>query len=53
MDSSAGILKGRPYGGLAILWRKNIGKFCKPITYDDDRYMGISITESNKVILIK
>ncbi|KOB52115.1 reverse transcriptase, partial [Operophtera brumata] len=24
VDTSAGILRGRPYGGVAILWRKNL-----------------------------
>lgn len=24
VDTSAGILRGRPYGGVAILWRKGI-----------------------------
>jgi hypothetical protein len=37
---------GRPYGGLAILWRKSLSKSSKIILYDDCRIMGIEISES-------
>ena len=29
-------LIGRPYGGLSILWRKNMSNFVKPSLFDDD-----------------
>jgi exonuclease III len=43
IDSSSGIHTGRPYGGLAILWRKSIAGKCKLIDHDDSRIMGIEI----------
>ena len=29
MNSEKGVIKGRPYGGLAILWHKDIADMCK------------------------
>ena len=52
IDSDHEILTGRPYGGLAILWRKTLGHACRVITYDDNRVMGIEITSSQNSILI-
>ena len=37
------ILVGRPYGGLTILWRKNIAHLCDVITFDDNRILGIKM----------
>ena len=28
MDSTEAVISGRPYGAIAILWRKQIAKFC-------------------------
>ena len=52
IDSDHEILTGRPYGGLAILWRKTLGHVCRVITYDDNRVMGIEILSSQNSILI-
>ena len=46
IDYSKGPLVGRPYGGIAILWRKTLGKKCL-ITGVDDRIMAISLPLSN------
>lgn len=43
MDSSAGMLVGRPYGGVAILWRKSLGTKCTVTMYDDSRLISIDI----------
>ena len=32
---------GRPFGGVAVLWRNNLAPFVKPISYDDDRIIGL------------
>ena len=29
IDTTEGILLGRPYGGLAVLWRKSLNTFVK------------------------
>ena len=38
IDSSGGILQGRPHGGLAILWRKSITARCRIKCTDDNRH---------------
>lgn len=41
MNVENDIVIGRPHGGLAFLWRKTLGSYCKPIVYDnEDRIMG-------------
>ena len=47
MDSSAGVLRGRPHGGLAILWRKSLGG-CKVLNINDNRLMCIEVNNGNK-----
>jgi hypothetical protein len=32
-----GILRGRPYGGLAILYRKSLGNMFRVVEYDNER----------------
>ncbi len=45
------VLVGRPFGGLAILWRKSI--VAKPVMFEDDRLMGLEvINKSNGNLLI-
>ena len=43
IDTSSGIHRGRPYGGLAILWRKTLGSMCSVSLMDDSRLMAIEI----------
>jgi len=51
MDSSHNVLRGRPYGGLAILWRKTLGG-CKIISTQSNRLMCIQITSNNKTLTV-
>jgi exonuclease III len=45
MDLNSGILSGRPYGGLGILWSKKLGGLCKPVIYgNDSRLLGLELT---------
>ena len=37
------ILRGRPHGGLTILWRKSLNHYCKIMTFDDSRMLGLKI----------
>ncbi len=48
------ILIGRPYGGLAVLWRKSLGMKCIPIVIPDEpRIMGLEIqTDTQALIFI-
>ena len=38
------IYTGRPFGGIAVLWRKTLNKYCSIITYDCDRILGPQFT---------
>ena len=43
MDTSNGIILGRPYGGVAVLIRKSIRNKCQIHTFDDSRLLGVTI----------
>ena len=42
-----GVLRGRPHGGLAILWKKEL-KNCKVVNMFDDRIMAFELQSNNK-----
>jgi exonuclease III len=47
------VLRGRPYGGLGILWRKSIGQCCSVVPYDDPRILGLEVsTDSNRALIV-
>lgn len=52
VDTSKGILKGRPYGGVGILWRKSVFNVVNLVPCKSDRLIAIKITLANKEILI-
>lgn len=41
MNPSNDLIVGRPYGGVAVLWKNNLSPFVRPVTYDDDRIIGL------------
>ena len=43
MDTSAGPLRGRPYGGVAILWRKSIFQKVIPIHCESKRIVAVRV----------
>ena len=45
------LLIGRPYGGVSILWRKNLSHLCKVVLFDEDRLLGLKISDSRSSIL--
>ena len=48
MDSSNGVITGRPHGGLAILWRKGISESCQVVKFEgESRLMGIKVIVNN------
>ena len=51
INSSDGLLQGRPYGGVAILWRKSIAKHITVQNYDDPRIIGCEIGKGDNIIL--
>ena len=52
MDSSAGPLNGRPYGGLGILRRKTLGNICTIKTVNDDRLLVLEQKANGKVAVL-
>ena len=51
MDTSSGLLLGRPFGGIAILWRKSIGDCIQIHKYNDSRVMAIEYNNGNRKFL--
>ena len=43
---------GRPHGGIAILWRKQLAKAIKVKSYDDKRLMGVEFSNGNQTFLL-
>jgi exonuclease III len=52
VDVSAGLLKGRPYGGVGILWRRNAFEKASVIECASDRISGVKLTSRGKAFLI-
>ena len=51
VDVGAGVLRGRPYGGLAFLYRRSLGTLLAPVTFDDDRILGLQFKDASKYFL--
>ncbi len=52
VDSNAEILRGRPYGGVAILYGKSIAKYIKPVHVDHRRVTGVTIQVNPAKLLL-
>lgn len=52
VDTSLGILKGRPYGGLAILWNKARFPLVSQVECNSDRIMAIKISVGSGYMLV-
>ena len=52
MDLSDGLILGRPFGGLAVLWKNNLAPFVKPISFDDNRIIGLECKIDDLKILL-
>ena len=51
MDTTSGILIGRPFGGIGILWRKSIGACIHVHKYNNNRIMGIEFDNGNPKLI--
>ncbi|KAL0880596.1 hypothetical protein ABMA27_001826 [Loxostege sticticalis] len=51
VDTSVGLLKGRPYGGVAILWRKGIFDSVTVLDCDSARVIGIRATMGERTVI--
>ncbi|KAJ2937238.1 hypothetical protein O0L34_g19431 [Tuta absoluta] len=52
MDTSVGVVRGRPYGGLALMWRKAKFHSVSVIECHSNRLLAIRITEGPKSFLV-
>ena len=54
VDMGEGMLRGRPHGGMAILWRKNLDSVITIQNFNDDRLIGFSVqdTGGSKILFI-
>ena len=46
-----GLLRGRPYGGLSLLWNKRLSQIARIVQYDDDRLLGLHCTINESSVL--
>ncbi|VVD01632.1 unnamed protein product [Leptidea sinapis] len=51
MDTSKGILRGRPYGGVALLWDNNRLDRASVIPCNSDRIVAVNLSASGRCIL--
>lgn len=52
VDTSSGPLRGRPYGGVAILWRRNVFSAVSVVQCNSDRITAIKINMQDRQLLI-
>ncbi|XP_052751474.1 uncharacterized protein LOC128200826 [Galleria mellonella] len=52
VDTSVGILHGRPFGGVAILWRKSVFRSVSVIKCESSRIIAINAETSDKQMII-
>lgn len=52
VDTSAGMLRGRPYGGLAILWRKSVFRSVSIIDCVSARISAIQVVLEDRQFLV-
>lgn len=52
VDLSSGILRGRPYGGVAILWRKSLFPAVSVVQSDSDRIVAIRVSTSERSFVV-
>ena len=53
MDVTDGIVLGRPFGGVAVMWRKHLTSRVKPVVFDDDGIIGLEcMFDTVKILLL-
>ncbi|KAJ8727231.1 hypothetical protein PYW08_015628 [Mythimna loreyi] len=52
VDTSAGVLRGRPYGGVAVLWRKSVFPSVSVLKCNSDRIAAIRVEIHERSMLI-
>jgi exonuclease III len=52
MNSKDTLISGRPHGGIAFLWRKNMSLNISAVEFDDARILGLRISDDNNVVAL-
>lgn len=52
VDTSAGLLRGRPYGGVALLWRKSVFQSVSVVECEDVRLTAIKVKLCGRSLMI-
>ena len=52
MNMSDGLIVGRPYGGVAVLYKKSLASLVKPVSYDNSRILGLECNLDNVKFLL-
>jgi hypothetical protein len=52
VDTSAGMLRGRPYGGVALLWRKSVFQNVSIVSCENTRLCAIKIVLGQRSLLV-
>lgn len=52
MDTSAGILRGRPFGGVALLWKNSVFKQVSVLQCNSDRICAIKLITSDHPVIV-
>lgn len=52
VDTSAGILRGRPFGGVAVLWRKSVFQCVSVVNCMNPRITAIRVVTNDRPLLI-
>lgn len=52
VDVSAGVLRGRPFGGVAILWRKNVFSAVTAVPCASDRIVAVKVSVAECSFLV-
>jgi exonuclease III len=52
MDNESKLLSEHPYGGVAIVWRKNLSSRCSVKQFDDCRRLDLEVVTNNELMLL-
>ena len=51
VDVSSGILRGRPYGGLTLMYHNRWAQYISPMVFEEKRILGLKLDLNNQSIL--
>ena len=53
IDPSDRVIVGRPFGGVAVLWNNMLAPLVRPVSYDDNRIIGLEcVINGHKMLLL-